>query len=62
MKNMIELRDALSEVFDSLREGKLSNKDASELVNCTGKIINSVKVELEYYALRKEKPKIDFFE
>jgi hypothetical protein len=28
--------------------------------NSAGKIINSLKVELEYFALRKEKPNIPF--
>lgn len=60
MKNINEVREQLSDVFTELKAGTLTPKEASELNNCAGKIINSAKVELEYYALRKEKPEIRF--
>lgn len=60
MKNVIELRNELCSVFDELRNDKLECKQAKELVNAAGKIINSVKLELEYAALRKETPVIEF--
>jgi len=60
MKNMNELRTELSDVFTKLRSGKLDVKIAGELNNTAGKIINSVKVELEFYALTKQTPVIDF--
>ena len=60
MKNINELRSELSQVFARLKEGDLKPAEAAELNNTAGKIINSAKVELEYYALRKEKPEIDF--
>ena len=52
MKNITELRDELFKVFEELRDGTLTPKQASEINNCAGKIINSVKLELDYYALR----------
>jgi hypothetical protein len=42
--------------------GALKPKEAGELANVAGKMINSAKVQLEYYALRKETPSIKFLE
>ena len=60
MKNVNELRDQLAEVFTSLKNGAIEHKDAAELANLAGKMINSAKVQVEYFALRKEAPNIDF--
>jgi hypothetical protein len=60
MKNVTQLRDELAEVFDSLRMGAIKPKEAGELANVAGKMINSAKIQLEYYALRKETPSIPF--
>lgn len=58
MKNAEELRGCLADVFRQLQAGEINAKDASELANLGGKMINSAKVQVEYYALRKEAPKI----
>jgi 5-formyltetrahydrofolate cyclo-ligase len=60
MKNVEELRTRLSEVFIGLQTGAIKHKDAAELANLAGKMINSAKVQVEYYALRKEAPVIPF--
>ena len=60
MKNVEELRTQLAEVFTGLQNGTIKHKDASELANLAGKMINSAKVQVEYYALRKEAPVIPF--
>jgi len=60
VNNVHELRDQLAEVFTSLKNGAIEHKDAAELANLAGKMINSAKVQVEYYALRKEAPNIDF--
>ena len=60
MKTVTQLRDELATVFDALRSGAIKPKEAGELANVAGKMINSAKVQLEYYALRKETPDIDF--
>ena len=62
MKNAQEVRDRLSQVFDSLESGEIDAKKASEFANLAGKIINSAKVQVEYYALKKEQPTINFLE
>ena len=48
-------------VFDELKSGELKPSVVSEMSNAAGKIIDSLKVELEYYGMRKEKPDIKFF-
>lgn len=60
MKNVNELRVRLTKVFDDLESGAMDTKRAAELANVAGKMIQSSKVQLEYYALRKEKPMIVF--
>ena len=60
MKNVTELREQLSQVFYELRNNTVKYTDAAELANIAGKMINSAKVQLEYYALRKETPTISF--
>ena len=60
MKNIVDLRNELVAIFEQLKAKEISYADAKELNNSAGKIINSVKVELEYAALRKAKPEIAF--
>lgn len=62
MKNAEELRKNLSDVFKQLRAGEIKPKEAAELANLGGKMINSAKVQVEYYALRKEKPNISWLD
>ena len=60
MKNVEELRTHLAQVFSGLQNGTVTHKNASELANLAGKMINSAEVQVEYYALRKEAPVIPF--
>lgn len=60
MKNVNELREELSQVFAQLRAGEIKPGEAGELANLAGKMIGSAKVQVEYYALRKEMPSIEF--
>jgi len=60
MKNVVELRDKLSEVFEGLTNGTVDNKTAAELANVAGKMINSAKAQLDYHALRGDEPSIKF--
>ena len=62
MNNANELRRELSAVFKGLREGSIKSSDAAELANLAGKMINSAKAQVEYYALRKEAPSIQFLD
>lgn len=58
--NITALRDELLEVFDGLRTGKIKPPMAKEINNTAGKIIGSVKVQLEYCKLSSIKPEIAF--
>lgn len=60
MKNTKDLRDQLSAVFASLKAKRIPHNVAKELNNSAGKIMQSVKLELDYASLRKEKPEIEF--
>ncbi len=62
MKNVEELRNELADVFEKLKAGEMKHKDAAELANLAGKMISSAKVQVEYYALRKESPRIEWLE
>ena len=62
MKNVTELRNELAEVFARLREGDVAVKTASEMNNCAGKMINSLKVEIDYNLTQKNNKKIKFME
>lgn len=62
MKNAEAMRAQLADVFSKLRAGEIKPGEASELANIAGKMIASAKVQVEYYALRKERPDIAFLE
>ncbi len=59
---MGELRDELLNLFTDLRNGSIDLKEAVELNNTAGKIINSFKGEMDYWALLKKTPNTDFIE
>ena len=61
MKNIKDVREELLKVFDELKSGELKPSVVSVLNDAVEKIIDSLKVELEYYSMRKEKPDIEFF-
>lgn len=60
MKNCDELRKELAATFEKLKSGEIKPSEAAELANLAGKMIGSAKVQVEYYALRKEAPTIEF--
>jgi len=60
MQNSIELRDLLSSIVDGLKNGKIEPKTAKEVINATGKIIQSISVELKHDMYHKIESHIDF--
>lgn len=60
MTTITDIRDDLIAVFNGLRDGTMEAKDAIEINNTAGKIINTAKVQLAYAALRGESPDIPF--
>jgi hypothetical protein len=59
-KNINELRDGLSEIFADLCNSTIKPATAKEANNAAGKIIGTIKVQLESAALRKEAPDIAY--
>jgi hypothetical protein len=62
VKNAEELRAELAQTFAQLKAGEIKPSEAAELANIAGKMIGSAKVQVEYYALRKEPPRIEWLE
>lgn len=62
MNTASELRAELAQVFAQLKAGEIKPGEAAELANLAGKMIASAKVQVEYAALRKSTPKIEFLE
>ena len=62
MQNITELRDSLLSNYELTKSKKMDLKMCKELTNTAGKIINSLKVELEYNQMLGIKNKIEFLE
>ena len=62
IKNIRELTADLGRVYAELRAREIEIKEASEIANIAGKIINGAKAEMMYRIARKEKPSIPFFD
>lgn len=60
--NVTELRNELLKMAADLKSGAIEVKVAAEINNTVGKVINTVKAELEYASLRGDKPSIKFLE
>jgi hypothetical protein len=60
MKNVSEMRTRLSKVFDDLETGKVDPRVAKQMNNSAGKILYSIRVQLEQSSLRNERPDIDW--
>jgi hypothetical protein len=60
MNNIKKLRDELSNVFKGLKNGSIKPEVAKEINITAGKIIDSLKIELAYCAMKKQTPDIKF--
>ena len=60
MKSVKEMRKELSSLYAKVLSGDVDKKTADSLTNIAGKMINSVKLELEYASLKKTDPNIQF--
>ncbi len=61
MKNIQGLRNSLTQNYSKIESGEMDLKTGKELANTAGKIINTVKVQLEYNTFLGKPQKIDFF-
>ena len=62
MQNITELRNSLADNYTKMKANKMNVKLGKELANSAGKIINSLKVELEYNQMLGVKKTIEFLE
>lgn len=62
MQNITELRTSLADNYENMKAKKMDLKMGKELANTAGKIINSLKVELEYNSMMDIKETIPFLE
>lgn len=60
MATIKQLRDELMDTFNKLRSGEVEVKVAAEMNNTAGKVINTIKAELEYAVIRGDVPTISF--
>lgn len=60
MQNITELRKSLADNYEKMKAGEMEIKQGKELSNCAGKIIQSLKVELEYQTLLGINKEIDY--
>ncbi len=62
IRNVQQLRQRLSATWNSVEAGTIDVRQADTLANISGKMLKSVAVELEYAALRGDKPSIPFLD
>jgi len=59
--NIVELREELSASIRGIRDGTRTAANANAITNAAGKILSTVKTEMEYYKLTGKTPKISLF-
>lgn len=62
IKTTTELRKILCETITAVREKSMPPDAAEAISNASGKVIASLRVELEYRRMRCEVPQIDFIQ
>lgn len=62
INTIVDLRDDLLDVYESLRIGAITLKDAKERANLAGKLTATAKLQLDYNSFMKSQKKISFLE
>ena len=62
IKKLNELREILSDEIQKIRENKTTPANVNAITNATGKILTSIKLEIEYAKLLGKKPEIELME
>ena len=60
MQNLKELRKDLAENYTQMKAKEMDLKMGKELANTAGKILTSIKIELEYNSMMGIKEEIEF--
>lgn len=58
--NIEDLRDQLLEAYEWVKADPRRGNQVKEMTNTAGKVIGTLKLQLEYAMLRGEKPSIEF--
>ncbi len=59
-KDINELREQLLEAFDWVKQDPRRANQVKEMTNAAGKILGTLKAQLEYAVLKGEEPEIEF--
>ena len=59
-KDINELREQLLEAFDWVKQDPRRANQVKEMTNAAGKILGTLKAQLEYALLKGEEPEIEF--
>lgn len=62
ISNIRDLTNDLVDVYNKVRAKELTSRDANDIANVAGKILNAAKGELSYRQWLKERVRIPFFE
>lgn len=60
MQNIKQLRESLMDNYEQTKAGQMDRGTCKELANTAGKVINTLRVELEFMALTGVKKDIAF--
>lgn len=58
MKTMAEIREILCEQMDAIKNDTITPNKANSIINAVGKLLHSVRIELEYAKLTGRKPEM----
>ena len=59
-KDINDLRNILCEEINKLRNNKTTAANVNAITNATGKVLSTIKVQMEYAKLSGEEPKMNF--
>jgi len=60
MKNVKELQDKMVELYSQVESDTINPKKAKALADIAGKIISASAVQVKYYSMLKQRPRIGF--
>ena len=60
IKHITDIRKEVIDVFESLKNGTIDAKVASEMLNAAGKVTAMCHLQIKYHSLRKESPDMPF--
>ncbi len=58
MKTMTEIREILCDQMDAIKNDTTTPQKANSIINAVGKLLHSVRIELEYAKLTGQRPSV----